>query len=308
MPRLYALLIWISVIAYLPAQTITGLSLDLNTTQFSIHDLSSVTGLATNSRTSGQTGFMIGLAYRPQDGFLYGMTGNSGTLSNRLLRIDPVTGSATAIGPHGLQGLSEGGLAVDPTTGILYGLYTREIPITFRHMFQFNLTTGVATVTADFTGLSTAYSSNDLSAMAFDSTGQMYVLDDFNAEPNSPNAVLYRINKATGAVQSTVTLDRRLSQALGMVIDPSTGTFYVGDSNIVNGYAGTNSLYTLDPTTGTTTLIGNMGLTTPLMDMTVITAVPEPILVVPAVLLVSGFFLYRWRRKFCEANAEINLE
>lgn len=288
------------------AQTLTALSVNTGNNQFSLNDLSLTTGSASNTRTSGQTGFMSGLAYRPQDGFLYGLTQNISTnFTNQLVRLNPTTGVATAIGPHGMSTYIEGGMAVDPTTGTLYCAY--NLGATNFEFFTLNITTGAATFVGNLTGMTEADSGNDPSGLAFDASGQMFLLDDFSGTAISPNAALYRVNKATGAVTATVNLDRQLSGALGLAINPNTGVFYVGDSNFSGGFAGTNSLYTLNPNTGATMLVGGTGLPNLLTDMTFLpAAVPEPTtfaLVGLGLLSAGGLAWWRTGRKASNADA-----
>lgn len=261
-----------------------SLGLDVNSEEFRLNDLSLTTGAASNTRISPQTGFMIGLAYRPQDGFLYGLSSGGGTLGASLVRIDRDTAVATVVGPHGLSNPFEGGLSVDPTTGILYGIANFDDPNI--QLFTFDLTTGAATIVGNITGMTDIGQPNDPSGMAFDASGQLYLLDGFNGQAVSPNAALYRVDKTTGAVTATINTDRKLSVAFGMAVDPTTGIFYVADSTFESaGFVGTDSLYTLDPITGATTLVGTIGLPVTLTD---IAFVPEPTSLALLGLAASG--------------------
>ena len=58
---------------------------------------------------------------------LYGLTSGPQkfppeTFANSLVRINPVTGTTTVIGPTGLTGLGEGDIMYNPANGLLYGL------------------------------------------------------------------------------------------------------------------------------------------------------------------------------------------
>src|SRR5690349_14346563 len=70
---------------------LTGVSVNLGNNQFTLHDISTATGAASNPRSSGQQAVIGGLAYRPQDGRLYGVVAGG----QDVFTIDPATGVAT---------------------------------------------------------------------------------------------------------------------------------------------------------------------------------------------------------------------
>jgi len=105
----------------------------------------------------------------------------------------------------------EGGLAFNPTTGTLYGLYQLATP-NF-NLFAINPTTGSATVIGGF-----SVSFRDLSAMAFDSAGKLFVLD-------TDQDTLLQMNPADGSLISEVPLTdsgnaANLTGDAGMDYDP----------------------------------------------------------------------------------------
>jgi hypothetical protein len=76
-------------------------------------------------------------------------------------------------------------------------------------------------------------------------------------------------------VISTAALSTSLGTTAGMAIDPSTGTVFVADGS----QGGTNSLYTLNLSTGFLSLIGSTALADGLAGLTFAgqaVAIPEP--------------------------------
>jgi len=218
----------------------------------SLYDLDSQTGQADNPRPTSVYR-LVGIAMSAQ-GSVYGLTNSTApTHPNTLVRIDPATGSTYVVGPTGLTGITEGDLAFDPTSGVLYGLYNLDSGQ--RQLMTLDTATGSA---APF-GSSLP---GDPSAMAFDPNGSLYVLDTSLQK-------LLTVDKTTAAVLTMVDLSVPLGSTAGMAIDPDTGTFYVADG----GSGGTNRLYTLDPLTGVLTEIGPTGLAEGLAGLTI---VPEP--------------------------------
>jgi hypothetical protein len=222
-----------------------------------LSDVNIATGATTNPRDTGITNLM-GIAFSPT-GTLFGLTAlfSSGT-PNALYTFDTATGAPTLVGSTGLT-LAEGDLAFDPTTGTLYGYGGLSFPD--RTLFTINPATGAATTI----GVLGIVNTNDLSAMAFDTAGNLFILD-------TAVASLLRVNKATGATLGSIPLSiGSLGPLAGLAFDPVTGIAY-----FANGGGSTNNLYTLDTTTGALTLIGpNAGLAG-LAFAPARTVVPEP--------------------------------
>ncbi len=241
-----------------------GLIGDVFTTG-TLYDVNPQTGATSNPRTTGLTN-LAGIAFSPS-GELYGLTARLGEPSAQsLYQINPTTGAATLIGPTGLTNLFEGDLGFDRTTGILYGV--QEIPATGgRELFTMNTSTGAATI------IGSVEQFGDLSGLAFDKSGRLFILDDDNVNGISQ---LLEVNKSTAAIISSVDLSLKLGPILGMDFNPSTGVLYVADGSGPET-SGTNSLYTLDTTTGKLALIGNTGLSTGLAGLAFsANSVPEP--------------------------------
>jgi hypothetical protein len=231
---------------------------------------------ATNQRTINvaETATMIvGIDFSPSQE-LYGMTTHF-VNPPRLYRINPVTGAATLVGSTGLSILTEGDIGFDPTTGQLYGLFVGST----KQLMTINTTTGAATLIGP-TGL------DDPSGLAFDSSGNLWVLDTKTNPPAGDNLTLHRINKTNGSVISTITTNLAASSmaTLGMDFAPD-GNLYVA--------AGNGTFYRLNTTTGVFTNLGSHGVT----GATGLAVVPEPsTLALVAVLPVLGI-AWAWRRK-----------
>ncbi len=227
-----------SIAGALPASSQHDL-LGIDYTSARLWDVDPATGACSNPRAVNAS-FLVGLAASP-DGTLYGLTTLASVPANALVTIDPVTGNATSVGTTGLTAVYEGGLAFDPTTGILYGI--QEFTGWGCWMFKFDLTTGGVYLLGQVGG-----SVLDLSAMAFNSAGVCHILDT-SADK------LHHVVESNGNIFYTVPLSIPLGEVVGMAFDPVDDTLYVVDG--FNG--GTRDLYTCDPYTGVLTLVGPTG-------------------------------------------------
>ena len=119
---------------------------------------------------------------------LYGATGVTAadtTPASNLYTINPDTGAATSVGSIG-KALT--GLAVDGTTGTLYGVTAGvQLAGTARELLTINPTTGASTLVGSL-GV------NEIEDIAFSPLGQLYGWNETGDD-------LYRINKATGAIE-----------------------------------------------------------------------------------------------------------
>src|SRR2546422_5959975 len=92
---------------------------------------------------------------------LWGVDGSGGNTSALLYQIDSGNGSTSSIGAVGV-GIT--GLAVDPTTGTLYGVSNSGT----RGLYQINRSTGAGVLVGAFNPSST------IADITFDASGQLY--------------------------------------------------------------------------------------------------------------------------------------
>jgi hypothetical protein len=259
-----------------------GASLIGNDYAGNLYDVNPATGAATNERSTGINDLM-GIAYSPS-GTLYGLATSGTNVS--LYTINPVSGSSVLVGTSATASFnddySEGDLRFDPVTGTLYGIaldhFTGGTPSVIEQLFTINTATGA---TSNFSNLPFFNNSGvvDYSGLAFDPSGNMYLLDTASIDPNG------HIETAT-ASPFLVTGDAELSGALGqyagMDYNPANGKFYVAD-----GGTGGGDLYTVNPATGSLSLVGSLGLSQGLAGLA-FSPTPEPGTIA---MLGSGFAL-----------------
>ena len=208
-----------------------------------LYNVNEGTGAVSNLKSTG-LGNIYGIAYSPS-GTLYalGTPCNTGNCLASLYTLSPTVGVATLVGGLTFKDVLEGDLAFDPTTGSLYGLY--NVAGQNEYLFSINPSTGFG---ANI-GVIGNPETNDPSAMAFDSAGNLWVVD-------TETSALLKVNKSTGTVISSVNLTiAGLGVTAGMAIDPVTGIAYLATGSGGAG-ASTNSLYTINLSTGALTLVG----------------------------------------------------
>lgn len=233
-----------------------------------LYDVDRVTGLASNPRATGVQN-LTGISLGP-DGMLYGLNaGGSATLH----KIDPVSGSSVMVGITQKTFVTEGDIDFDPISGTLFAIQETD---TGNDRALFTVDPSDAT-TVEVGVISVG---GDLSAMAFDASGQLWVLDTAFS-----NDQLLMVDKTDGSVMSSVALSAPLGAVAGMDFDPKTGDLYVADG-FTNG---TDQLYTLDTGTGLLTPVGATGLGDGLGGLEFV--IPEPhslsILLLGAMALVG---------------------
>jgi hypothetical protein len=217
---------------------------------FTLYDINPTTAVATNPRPVGNKINMI--AYSP-GGTLYGVSQGTPTdvpPGGMLYTINPITGTPTYVATLNTFVFTEGDIAIDPTTGILYAI---DAP---GQLFTINTTTGAGTIVGTVgTGL-------DLSAMAFDAAGNLYMVESFGQK-------LYKVNKSNAAVISILPMGNVEQQIGGLAFVPGNGTlFYAG------GYP-SSKFYSVNTVTGIGTLVASVSGSGGLWALTYI-PVPTP--------------------------------
>jgi hypothetical protein len=158
-------------------------------TNSDLYSIDSATGAATSI---GSSGFgLTGLAFRPSDGVLFGVTSNNSAVNPRsLITVDPVTGAGTLVGALGVtSGIADISFRSDDA---LYG-YT---PST-RTLYTINTTTGAATQVSS-TAIPTFGAGYGL---AFDSADVLYAFPK-----GSVGAIYYIVDPTTGGLTAQPTL------------------------------------------------------------------------------------------------------
>lgn len=257
--------------------------------------------LASSATTSAQT--------------YYAVSG-AGNAPSNLYTFDPLTGAATLVGATGFSHVT--GLAIDPTTGNLFG-----------HVSDIGSAGGVQLISIDKnTGAGTLIGSSghQIPDMTFRADGQLFGWAEVNASFTDSD-FLVTIDKITGSatkvgVNGTGTFQTGLSFAPDgtlylkvnttmHTVDPNTGAttflmFLTGDdfplrnallmTSNTEGFSidrrdGTTFLFGIDLDAGTYTQIGDMGfggIAALAFDATVI---PEPATIALAGLMGSGIVL-----------------
>ena len=220
-----------------------------------LYDVNLATGAATNPRNINVNN-TVGIAIDPESGMLYGLTDQFGRINNQsgqggknlVFTINPATGAATAVGrvdPTGVFQVFEGDIALNPVDGGFWGVTTL---INTARLFNIDKLSGAASLGAvvqpPLSGIDL-----DISAMAFDATGQMYLLD--TRYPVNPGpALLLRVNKDTGEILQTWNTGVTMGTVAGMTF--ANGLLYITDGDT----GGTNRLYRFDLSAGEIINIG----------------------------------------------------
>ena len=220
---------------------------------------------------------------------LYAATGSNG-VPGVLYNVNPATGASSAIGPIvvGALPVSITGLAISPTTGVLYGAVANGSPNFGANLVTINPGSGAAAVVGPFGGAVSDISFNsagtlfawhnntnrlatvnlatgaitDLGAsglaafaggggLAIDSTGQGFV------SVSLTTGTIDRVNTTTGAgtVGPAITGSPIAAGALNAMAFSPAGVLFAVDSNR-SGSPTTNFLVTVNTTTGAITSIG----------------------------------------------------
>lgn len=166
---------------------------------------------------------------------LYGTINSAGT--STLVRLDPATGALLqTIGP---VGFAINGLAVDPTTGVLYGATSSSGESgPSSSIVTISKTTGAGALVG-------STNQNQVATIAFAPNGTLYGWSDNVTTPGDSDDLVV-INKATGV--ATWVGDANLSTYSQSFAINASGTAY-----LLNGDGNT---YTVNLSTGVPTLVG----------------------------------------------------
>lgn len=187
-------------------------------------------------------GGLPGLAYDADADVLFGATNRTaGTGTSTLVVLDPDTGALiTTIGPitDGPSGpaFGVGDLAIQPGTGVLYGIRSNSSGGGGR-LYTIDKTTGVATFVGDtFQGRG--------GGLGFAPDGTLYFAE-FNQ--------LHVLDPTSAAILSTVAIVGAAPD--GLAVRPSDGTLFSTQAG-----SGNQLIHTIDPVTGLATVLGTTGV------------------------------------------------
>jgi hypothetical protein len=206
-----------------------------------LYTINSATGLVVTTvgqlhDASGHLYGMTGLKYHQTSGILYGATsGQSPTNPAWLAIVDPATALVTPIGAFGDPSLTD--LAIDPTTGIVFGISGFD-----QKFYIINTSTGQA-VQGGSTGIGFANGGG----FASDVTGALFGFS---------NSSFYSFNKTTGA--ATLIGPTGLGNLVKAADVSPSNVFYAleGGGGVDNTHW--RWLDTCNVTTGTCTRIGQI--------------------------------------------------
>jgi hypothetical protein len=226
---------------------------------------------------------LVGIDFRPQNGFLYGLGFNSAAGTVQLYHVSHRTGQATAVGPSGT--FVDGGGTPVPITGTSFGVDFNPTVDRVRVVtdagqnFRMNPNTG-AFVDGDLGGPAGSVPGLNLDGAINGATATLDAAAYTNNQQNATVTTLYTLGAATNqlfiqnppnagtqTVPVNVTLNGSaldFTAANGFDILPGVN---VAASNAVATGAGlaaptvggVSGLYTIDLTTGATSLIGPIG-------------------------------------------------
>jgi len=220
------------------------------TTDAILWDINETSGAATNPRTVNCTpDRQLDCIAFGTNGILYGVSQglpSDGPSSGKLYKVNPITGTPTLVATMTMFISVEGDIAIDPTSGTLYAIDGSGGPL-----FTIDKSTGVGATVGN------VGANLDLSAMAFDNSGALFMVDSFTS-------TLLKVNKATGAVIGTTPMSPAVNGSIGgLAFDPGSGNLY-----FVGGT--TSELYKVNPTSGATIDVGPVPVTDGIYGLTFI--------------------------------------
>jgi hypothetical protein len=201
-----------------------------------LYDVDSSSGAVSNPRPTQP--FALGLT-RDATGNTWMVSESTGTSSAMLYSVDTATGAATPVAP--LSGtLTEGDLAVDPATQVLYLLTGNGMLYTVAQQ------SGVLGFVGQLPGIV------DSSGLAFDPQGNLYVVDGVPG-------MLYRVDKTNAAVLAQIPLGGPAAplpnhKVSALAWDDATGRLLT-----TVDASPTPTLYSLDAQSGALASVGTLG-------------------------------------------------
>ena len=218
---------------------LVGISI-VDTNNGTLWDINTSTAAVTNARnvnaSPDRPPDMIAIA---NNGTLYGVSQgevNDGPSSGKVYTINLANGNPLLVANLTTFIHVEGDVAIDPTTNELYGVDGSGGPL-----MKINKANGQCTTVGNV-GVNL-----DLSAIAFDSAGNLYAVNSFTSE-------LLQINKATAAVISTTPLTPAVNGEIGGL------AFDTGDVNLYFAGGTSGVLYKLNKTSGAVVTIGPLAV------------------------------------------------
>jgi hypothetical protein len=265
---------------------LTGVTFSDGTSTPTLWDIDTASGGTSNPRPlNGPIGqYPVGITFGADANVLYTvMTGGASTGPNRLFRIDAATGAATEIGTNFPRSIFEGDIRYNRADGLIYTIWTTSTTLQF---LKIDPAIGMASAVAvPLTGVLF----DDMNGLAFHpATGDMYILDQ--REHRGGPALIYHVDRATGAVLSTLSLDQSGLNSLGGIeFDESGSLYYIkGDTT---GERIDRTLYRVDLLTGATTPVGDTGVA----NFCGIASIPPPA-TLPLVCVATALSSRRRRR------------
>lgn len=200
-----------------------------------LYDVDSNSGNVSNPRPTVQ--FALGLT-RDATGVTWMVSETTGTASAMLYTVDTTTGAATPVAP--LSGtLTEGDIAVDPTTQVLYLVSGNGMLYTVAQQ------SGILGFVGQLPGVL------DTSGLTFDPQGNLYVLDGVPG-------VLYRVDKSNAAVLAQVSLGGAAAPMPNHKVSALAWDAASGRLLTTVDASPTPLLYSLDPQTGALASVGSL--------------------------------------------------
>ena len=197
------------------------------------------------------------------DGTLYGAR----YTTDELYTIDQSTGAASLVGSFGPAFTNIQDLAFN-SLGVLYGFDDAT-----DNLVTINLGTGAATTVVHLPN-------TNVTGLAFDASDRLLAVDPIDGK-------LFEVNQGTGALAEIGSLGLTASHLIASLdFDPS-GTLFASDSGV------SDSLYTIDATSGAATAVGSFGFGTVRGIVFSNASVPEPSSLLLACLFGAGVFLFR---------------